>query len=180
MTLAAMGERTEVRPPALRVRQGLILLVGALVFAVVTGRAGDRFYLTPLGLGLVYLLAAVVGGRRGGYWATAVVLVGWGAAVVWAQRGRPDLDLAGLYLLGAGIGATVGVLLSRRGFVVDPLGLTVTIMLAGLLLALASRWPQVLEESRTYALLVGLVGVANVVAGLWPRRAATVRGDDGG
>ena len=38
---------------------------------------------TPLGIGLVYLLAAAVGGRRGGYWATATVLVGWGAAVVW-------------------------------------------------------------------------------------------------
>lgn len=174
----ATADVTEFRSPSVRLRQGLILLLGALVFAIVTGRAGDRFYWTPLGLGLVYLLAAVVGGRRGGYWATALVLVGWGAAVVWAQRGRPDLDLAGLYLLGAGAGATVGVLLSRRGFVVDPLGMAVTIMLAGLLLALASRWPQVLEESRTYALLVGVVGLANVLAGLWPRQAAAVQPDD--
>jgi hypothetical protein len=173
-----MGDETEFRPPGLRLRQGLVLLVGALVFAVVTRGAGDHFYLTPLGLGRVYLLAAVVGGRRGGNWATARVRGGWGAAVVWAQRGRPDLDLAGLYLLGAGVGATVGALLARRGFVVDPLGLAATILLAGLLLALASRWPQVLEESRTYALLVGLVGVANVVAGLWPRPGAPAGSDD--
>jgi len=73
----------EHRPPSLRLRQGCAMLGGALVFAVIVGPGPDRFYLTPLGIGLVYLLAAAVGGRRGGYWATATVLVGWGAAVVW-------------------------------------------------------------------------------------------------
>jgi hypothetical protein len=155
----------ESRPPAVRLRQGLAILAGALLFALVAGAEPDRFYLTPLGLGLIYLAAAALGGRRGGYWATAVVLVGWGAAVFWARQGRPDLDTAGLYLLGAGIGATAGVLLGRRGFAVDPLGLTATIAAAGLLLALAPRWPEVLQEARTYALLVGAVGLANAVAG---------------
>jgi len=156
----------ELRPPSLRVRQGLALLAGATVFALVVGPSADRFYLTPLGLGLVYLVPALLGGRRGGYWASAVVLLGWGAAVLWAQKGRPDLDLAGLYLAGAGLGASVGVVLSRRGFAVDPLGLTVTVALAGLLLALSAQWPQVIEDARVYALLVGLVGLANVVAGV--------------
>ncbi len=155
----------EIRPPSLRIRQGLAMLAGAVVFALVVGAAADRFYLTPLGLGLIYLAAAVLGGRRGGYWATTVVLLGWGAAVYWAQKGRPDLDLAGLYLAGAGLGVTVGAVLSRQGFAVDPLGLGVTVALAGALLALSAQWPQVIEEARVYALLVGLVGLANVVAG---------------
>jgi hypothetical protein len=162
--------RMSERSPALRLRQGLVLLGGAVLFAVVVGAGPGRFYLVPIGVGLVYLAAAIAGGRRGGYWATAVVLVGWGAAVVWAQKGRPDLDIAGLYLLGAGAGATVGVLLSRRGFAVGTLGLTATVALAGLLLALAPQWPEVLEEARTYALLVGLVGLVNAVAGAVARR----------
>lgn len=168
-----MNERpVEIRPPATRLRQGLVMLLGALVFALVAGAEPGRFYLTPLGLGLIYLAAAALGGRRGGYWATASVLVGWGAAVFWARQGRPDLDVAGLYLLGAGLGATAGILLGRRGFAVDPLGLAATIAVAGLLLAFAPRWPEVLEEARVYALLVGAVGLANAVAGAVSLRAA--------
>ena len=164
------------RPPDLRLRQGLVLLAGAVLFAILVGPDGDRFYLVPLGVGLIYLAAAAAGGRDGGYWATALVLVGWGAAVVWVREGSPDLDTAGLYLLGAGLGATVGVLLARRGFAVDPLGLAVTIALGGLLLAFARRWPEVIEEARTYALLVGLVGLFNVAAGALRARSS----DDSG
>ena len=153
------------RPASLRLRQGLVLLGGAVVLAAALGAEADRFYLVPLGVGLVYLAAAAIGGRDGGYWATAVVLVGWGAAVVWVREGRPDLDTAGLYLCGAGLGATAGLLLARRGFAVDPLGLTVTITVAGLILSVASRWSEVLEDARTYALLVGAVGLFNVVVG---------------
>jgi len=153
------------RPPAVRLRQGLVLLAGALVFGLVLGPFPDRFHLVPLGLGLVYLAAAVAGGRRGGYWATALVLVGWGAAVVWVREGRPDLDVSGLYLFGAGVGSALGVILSRRGFSVDPLGLAVTIAIAGFVVAVAAHWSDVLEEARTYALLAGLVGLGNAVAG---------------
>jgi hypothetical protein len=156
---------TPLRPPPIRLRQGLVLLAGALVFGLVLGSSPDRFYLVPLGLGLIYFAAAAAGGRRGGYWATALVLMSWGAAVVWVREGRPDLDASGLYLLGAGLGAALGVMLSRRGFSVDPLGLATTIAAAGLVLAVAGRWPGVLEEARTYALLVGLVGLGNAVAG---------------
>lgn len=159
------------RPPDQRLRQGLVLLAGAVLFAILVGDAPDRFYLVPLGVGAIYLAAAIAGGRDGGYWATAPVLVGWGLAVVWVREGSPDLDTAGLYLLGAGLGATAGVLLARRGFRVDPLGLAVTVALAGLVLAFARQWPEVLEEARTYALLVGLVGLFNVAVGALRRGA---------
>ena len=160
---AAEPPRIE-RPPSVRLRQGLALLAGAVIFAVVVGPEGDRFYLTPLGLGLVYLLAAALGGRRGGYWATAVVLVAWGLAIVWIREGSPDLDVAGVYMTAVGIGAVVGVVLARAGIAADALGVAATIVLAGLSLAFAGQW-DVLVDARAYALLVGLVGLVNVVVG---------------
>jgi len=161
--------RLAERPPEQRVRQGGALLAGALVMALVLGDEPRRFFFLPLGLGLVYLLAALAGGRRGAYWATAIVLLGWGAAVVLVREARPELDTAGLYLLGAGLGVLAGLLLERAGVAVDPLGLAGTVVLAGLVLALA---PQVaaLTEARTFALAVGLVGLVNVLAGLAARR----------
>lgn len=158
------------RPPGERLRQGLALLAGSIVFVLVVGTGPQSFYSTPLGIGLVYLAAAVAGGKQGGYWATAVVLVGWGAAVVYVRHVQPDLDLAGLYLAGAGLGATVGVLLSRSGFAVDPLGATATVAIAGVILAVEPRWTEVLGEARTYALIVGAIGLGNAVAGAVARR----------
>jgi len=158
------------RSPDERLRQGLVLLAGAIVFILVVGNGPNTFYSTPLGIGLVYLAAAVAGGKQGGYWATAVVLVGWGAAVFYVRNVQPDLDLAGLYLLGAGLGASVGILLARAGFAVDPLGLTGTVVIAGAILAFASRSPEVIGEARTYALVVGAIGLGNAVAGAVARR----------
>jgi len=152
------------RAPSMRLRQGLVLLLGAVVFIVVVGTEADRFYLTPLGLGLAYLAAAAAGGRHGGYWATAIVLAAWGLAIVLLQQLRPDLDTAGVYMVAVGLGAVIGLLLLRLDFAVDPLGLAATIVLAGLSLAFAGQWDQ-LVEARFYAILVGLVGLANAVAG---------------
>ncbi len=148
----------------MRLRQGLVLLVGAVIFAVVVGPEPGRFYLTPLGLGLAYLAAAAAGGRRGGYWATAIVLVAWGLAVVWVRESRPDLDTAGVYMVAVGLGVVAGLLVARRGFAVDALGLAATIVLAGLSLAFATQW-DALVEARSYATAVGLVGLVNAVAG---------------
>jgi hypothetical protein len=166
VTPARAGAR---RPPGQRLRQGAVLLAGALVLLVVLGDDPRRFSLVPIGLGIVYLLAALAGGRRGGYWATALVLLGWGAAVLYVREARPELDTAGLYLAGAGLGVVAGILLARRGVAVDALGLAGTVVAAGLILALS---PQVeaFTEARTYALAVGLVGLVNVVAGAAGRR----------
>jgi len=154
------------KPASLRLRQGLILLAGALVFELLVGNGGGRdFYWTPLALGLAYLAAALLGGRRGGYWPTALVLVSWGAAVIWVARTRPDLDTSGVYLAAVGIGAVVAVVLARRGVRVDPLGVAGTIAAAGLVLAVSSRWDR-LTDQRTYAVALGAVGLFNVVAGV--------------
>ncbi len=95
-------------------------------------RAGDRsspdgLLLDSAGAGLVYLAGALSGGPHGKLLGDGGVLIGWGAAVVVVRQLNPNLDTSGLYLLGAGLGATTGMLLARRGFAVDPLGMTLTI-----------------------------------------------------
>lgn len=147
-----------------RLRQGIVLLAGAIVFALIVGSGPDTFYWTPLGIGLVYLAASVAGGRQGGYWAGALVLCGWGAAVAYAREARPDVDIAGLYLAGAGIGATAAVLARRAGIRSDPLGATATVAISGAILTFSGEWSP-LVEAQTYALLVGAVGLVNVVWG---------------
>lgn len=151
------------KPAEVRVKQAVMLLVGAVVLSAFVAPSDRRFYWTPLVLGLAYLAAAVSGGRRGGHWATACVLVGWGAAVALVGATRPDLDAAGLYLAGAGVGTGAGMLLQRAGVEVNPMGLATTIVAAGLILALAPRASDVLEDARTYAALLGVVAAANLV-----------------
>ena len=152
---------------SLRIRQGLILIVGAIVIVLAIGGSASGFYWTPLSLGLAYLAAALSGGLRGSYWATAVVLVGWGTAVVIVRQFTPDLDIAGLYLLGAGVGATVGMVLARRGFAVDPIGLTLTVATGGLVLAVEPRATSVLGDARLYAVLIAVVGAGNLVLAVY-------------
>ncbi len=171
----AAGQRSlcwdEMRLPrsetsrSLRLRQGFILLVAAILIVLTIGGSPTGFYWTPLAVGLAYLAGAISGGSQGSYWATAVVLVGWGTAVVVVRQFNPDLDTSGLYLAGAGVGASVGMLLAGRGFAVDPLGMTITIAIGGAVLAVEARWSSVLGDARFYALLIGTVGLVNVLMG---------------
>src|SRR5215212_3264798 len=115
------------KPPLVRLNQAILLLAGALFLVFVVAPDDDRFYWTPLTIGLACLGAAIAGGRDGGHWATACALTGWGAAVVLAGAAKPNLDVSGLYLTGAGLGAAAGVLLQRAGFSADPLGLAIVI-----------------------------------------------------
>jgi len=173
--LADRGETPErFISSALRVRQGLILLVGGVAVALIIGASAAHFYWTPLALGLVYLATALAGGARGSYWATAVVLLGWGSGVVIVGAAKPDLDVSGVYLAGAGLGASVGVLLGRFGVAVETLGLTATVALGGVVLAVEPHWPSALGDARTYALLLGLIGVFNVAVGTLRRGARGV------
>jgi hypothetical protein len=150
------------KTPELRIRQAILLLAGAVFLVLVVASQDSRFYWTPLTLGAAYLGAAIVGGRHGGYWATACALTGWGTAVVYAGAVRPDLDTSGLYLAGAGLGMTAGLLLQRAGFDVDALGLGLTVLAGGLVLALTTQAAGVLDDARTYAAALAAVVVTNV------------------
>ena len=152
-----------VKPAWVRLRQGLVLLVGAVVFELLVGGEGPaKFYLVPLGLGLAYLAAATVGGRDGGFWATAVVLVPLGLAVLWVRRSRPDLDTTGVYAAALGVGALLGVALYRAGVEVSALGVAATILAFGLLLAFERHASDVIGDARAYAIALGVVGLFNV------------------
>jgi hypothetical protein len=115
-----VGQMLLPRPKtrSLRVTQGVILLVGAIVIVVAIGASPTGVHPTPATVSLTYLAAAMSCGSQGSDWATLVVLVGWGDAVIVVRQVQPNLDTAGLYLVSAGLGATVGMCVARRGFAV--------------------------------------------------------------
>ncbi len=156
-----------LRTPGNRVIQGLVLTAGAVLLGVSAGADRIDFYWTPLILGLTYLVAAIIDGPRGGYWATALGLTGWGLAVVFMGRVRPeDIDLAGAYLAGVGLAGVAAALLRHRGFHVSDTGLGLTIAAAGIILALTPR-VEALEDATNYALALAVVGILNVAGGGW-------------
>jgi len=162
---------TADKPRGVRVRQGLALLAGGLALELLVGSGPLGFFWTPLVLGLAYLAAALAGGRSGGHWATGCALTGWGLGVVYAGEFRPsEIDVAGVYLAGAGLGVVAGALLASRGVALGALGLGATVAAGGLCLALSPRAPDVLADARTYALAVGAVGLLNLVLA-WSSRS---------
>ena len=88
-----------------------------------------------------------------------------GAAVAHARQGHPDLDIAGLYLAGAGLGESAAITARRLGIKADPLGATLTAVAAGTILALSGELTE-LTDARTYAVFVGAVGLVNIVRAL--------------
>lgn len=157
------------KAPGVRLNQAILLLAGALFLAFVVAPEQDRFYWTPLTIGLACLGAAVAGGRGGGYWSVGSALTGWGAAVVLIGAAQPDLDASGTYLAGAGLGSIGGLLLQRAGYAVSPMGLAATIAIGGLLLALTTQAGGFLDEARTYAAAMGVVALVNVVLAIVAR-----------
>lgn len=117
------------KPVDVRVRQIICFLAGALAMELLVDQGEVRFYWTPLILGLTYLAAAIVGGRDGGHWSGATALTGFGLAVAYAGHEHPqNVDISGLYVLGAGLAFAIGALAASRGWPIS----------TG---AWASRWP---------------------------------------
>ncbi len=165
---AVSSSLSPIRSPGNRVAQGLLLSGGAALLAATAGADRIPFYWTPLILGLTYLVAAIVDGPRGGYWATALGLTGWGLAVVYIGDVRPpDVDPAGAYLAGVGLAGVVAAVLRRRGFLISDLGFAATVAVGGLTLALTPRASGTLDHATTYAIALGVVGVLNVAGGAY-------------
>jgi hypothetical protein len=110
------------KPQSTRLAQGVVFLAGALATYLLLADEPRLFYRVPITLGIVYLVAAAVGGRDGGHWSTACVLCGWGLAVVGLQDWNLDMNAASAYLAGAGLGALVAGGLERVGVSADLLG----------------------------------------------------------
>lgn len=148
-------------PP--RRRQGAVLIAGgALLYLLV--EVGDlAFHWTPLLVGLSYLVAAVIGGKPGSYWATACVITAWGAGVLLVAERTIDVTPEGGYLLAIGIGATAAALLGRGGYAVDALGIAASILFAGLFLAFVTR-VDALGRASTYAASLAVIGLIRLAA----------------
>lgn len=121
------------------------------------------FAWTPLLLGAAYLAAALAGGRRGGHWSTACVLLGWGASVVIVTEYGATLDVgvAPAYLAGAGLGALGAAGLERAGFGADLLGVAAATLVAGVTFALSGR-VAVLEQASTFAAALAVLAAVNL------------------
>ena len=144
--------------------QGAVLLAGAVVFYVLLDRRGIGFHWTPLVLGLVYLVAAALGGPRGSYWSTAVVLVLFGLGPVAVYEYELDVTAAAAYVVCLGLVVLVAAQLEERGVAITPTALGATILVLGVVYALQARVDAV-EDPLAYAIALAAIGAARLVAG---------------
>ena len=147
-----------------RRRRGLVLLLGGVLVALTVAPVGGlALYWMPLLLGLTYLAAAAVGGRRGALWAAGLVVTCWGVAVALVLTGTLHVDFAGAAVTGLGAGAVLAALLPRVGVASSPVSVAVPVLLVGVLELAQAQQHGVLDRGWAYgALLVGW--------GLWELR----------
>jgi len=141
-------DSSAAKPPAVRLRQGLALLGGAVAIELLLGLGPLDFFWTPLLVGLAYLAAAALGGRANGHWATAMVIVAFGAVVLLLDKAHTGINLPAGYLLAVGLGGMAAAALQPRGFSVDGLGIAGAIAAVGLFLFLVDEYPNVLAKGR--------------------------------
>jgi len=92
----------------------VVLGLGALIYAGLLGPLGVTFDATPLLVGSIALAAALLG-RNPRLTATALALIGWGAAVMLTRHGPvPDEREAAAFLVGGGLGLLTARLVARR------------------------------------------------------------------
>lgn len=106
---------TTRRPFDLRAAaSGLVFLVGAGVYALMQGPGGADFFLTPLTVGIIAIVAGLSSGRRRPL-ATGLVLTGWGLAVQAVSNDVVDAErVAPAYMLGIGAGLLATAAVARR------------------------------------------------------------------
>jgi hypothetical protein len=91
----------------------IVLGLGALAYAALLGPLGVTFDATPLVVGSLALAAAVLG-RAPRLTATALTLIGWGAAVMLTRHGPlPEAREAASFLVGGGLGLLAARLVAR-------------------------------------------------------------------
>lgn len=91
----------------------VVFAAGAVVYAALMGPLGLTFDATPLVVGSIALAAATVG-RAPRLTATALTLIGWGAAVLLTRHGPlPDEREAAAFLVGGGLGLVASRVVAR-------------------------------------------------------------------
>ncbi len=144
-----------------RRRQGAVLLAGAAVLYVLLGPAEIGFHWTPEVLGMVYLAAALVGGRHGSYWPTAVVLTVFGLGPVAIFALRIDATQAATYTVCLGLAVLVTAQLAERGWAITATAVGAVILALGVVYALQPH-VDLVEEPAVYAVALAVVGAARL------------------
>ncbi len=144
--------------------QGVALVAGAAVFYAILGFADVGFHWTPLVLGVVYLVAALVGGPQGSYWSTAVVLTVFGLGPVARFAWNVDASAASLYVIALGLAVLVAAQLAARQVAITPTAVGATILALGVVFSLQTHLG-LIEEPWPYAALLAVVGGVRLAVG---------------
>lgn len=144
--------------------QGAVLLAGAAVFYLLLDVKDIGFHWTPFVLGGVYLVAALLGGRGGSYWSTAVALVGFGLGPVAKFEYQADFSAASLYVVAIGLAVVVAAQLAERGFAITATAVGATILAAGVVFAEQTHL-DVITEPLLYTGLLAAVGLVRLARG---------------
>ena len=144
-----------------------VLAAGAVaVYSLLTG--GTPFGYVPLLVGVVYLAAAVAGGRGGALWAPACVVTGWGLANVALSEPRLEPVLRGAesaaHMTGIGLGVLALAALGRAGVRTTTGSIGLAVLLSGLLFVgqRAQGW-ELLNGPTGYAALLLLYAAGELV-----------------
>lgn len=142
-----------------RRRSALALLAGAVVMGFVVQTKLIPFYWTPLIVGLTYLGAAVIGGRKGTLWAPGIVTTCWGIAVLLGVFKVVTIDNKLSYDIAAAIG--VAIVLAFRRFTMTtaagPVGVLVSVGV--IQVQNYAHPPSWIFQGFTFAVLLGLWAV---------------------
>lgn len=174
-----------------RRRSALALIAGALVMGLLVQTKVIAFYhWTPLIVGLTYLTAAAVAGRRAALWAPGIITTCWGIAVALGMSKVITIDTSVSYYIAGAVGVAVALALRfSLGVAAGPVGMVVSI---AVLLAhpVFPNLPSWIFQGATFAVVLGAWGLwelrpsgakaAAVSAGTVPSSAPEPAfGDDG-
>lgn len=144
--------------------QGAVVVAGALATYLLLDGADIGFHWTPFVLGVVYLLAALVGGPGGSYWSTAVVLVVFGLGPVARFEYEVDASAASLYVVALGAAVLLAAQMAQRGFAITMTAVAITILALGLVFTQQTHL-DVVTEPELYAGLLAAVGAVRLARG---------------
>ena len=141
-------------PLSSRARRGVPLIVGGLLVLVLLQPVGSlptRGWV-PVLIGLSYVAAGLLSGKRGLLLGPGIVLTAWGVAPMSANY---EYEFAGIFYLCLGTGLLIAALLAQRGwFRITPMSLALPVLFIGGTMYVSS----IVEDSLTTVLAVLLVG----------------------
>ena len=153
------------KPRDVRLRQGAALLGGAALLQVAVAVGPLSFFWTPFFVGLAYLAAALAGGRRGGHWATATVLLPWGTTSLRCLSSAASTSASPrpISLPWAWARCSLGCCSAADSRSTSSASEERSCS-PGLFFGLDRYWVSILGRADTYAALIAVVGLWNVAA----------------